>query len=75
MTSLELGRPGAPSPLSKAKGMISKGSVRNSVASPFSMMVKIGARVPFARDSLGLRSFVGGLWENPHVIENPLKTL
>ena len=61
VTSLEVGHPGALSPLSKAKGMIAKGSVRNSVASPFLMMVKIRARVPFAWDSLGLRSSVRGL--------------
>lgn len=49
VTSLEVG---APSPPNKVKGMLSKGSMRNSVASPFAMLLKTGERVPLASDSL-----------------------
>lgn len=53
--------PGAPSPLSTTKGMISKGRIRDSVTSPFSMMFQTGERVPLAWGGVGVSEVGRGL--------------
>ena len=75
MTSLEVGAPGTPSPLSKAKGMISNRRIRDSVTPPFSMMFHSGERVPLAWGSSRVLESGRERQENPYLIQMSFKKL